>query len=40
MTIHPAATSIASMIEQLDALPKPSTIEERDVEELPERDGL
>lgn len=40
MTIYPATASIPSMIEQLQALPKPSTVEERDVEELPERHGL
>lgn len=40
MTIYPAATSIASMIEELQHLPKPSAIEQRDVEELPERPGL
>jgi len=40
MTIYPATTSIPSMIEQLQRLPKPSAIEQRDVEELPERPGL
>lgn len=40
MTIYPAAVSIASMIEKLRSLPRPSTIEERDIEELPERRGL
>jgi hypothetical protein len=28
------------MIERLQELPAPSAIEQRDVEELPERDGL
>ena len=40
MTIYPATASIASMIEELQRLPKPSAIEQRDVEELPERPGL
>ncbi|WP_296385626.1 AbrB family transcriptional regulator [Reyranella sp.] len=40
MTIYPAAMSIPAMIERLQSLPAPSAIEQRDVEELPERDGL
>jgi antitoxin VapB len=40
MTIYPAAMSIPSMIERLQSLPAPSKIEQRDVEELPEREGL
>jgi antitoxin VapB len=40
VTIYPAATSIPEMIERLDSLPRPPSIEERDDEELPERDGL
>jgi antitoxin VapB len=40
MTIYPAAVSIPSMIEKLRSLPRPSTIEERDIEELPERRAL
>jgi antitoxin VapB len=40
MTIYPAAMSIPSMIERLEALPAPTEIEQRDVEELPERRGL
>lgn len=40
MTIYPAAMSIPAMIERLQSLPAPSAIERRDVEELPERDGL
>jgi antitoxin VapB len=40
MTIYPASLSIPSMIERLQTLPAPSAIEQRDVEELPERDGL
>jgi antitoxin VapB len=40
MTIYPATSSIPSMIQKLQSLPKPSAIEERDVEEIPERRGL
>lgn len=40
MTIYPATMSIASMIDRLRAMPAPSAIELRDVEELPERKGL
>jgi antitoxin VapB len=40
MTIYPATMSIPSMIERLQSLPAPAAIEQRDVEELPERDGL
>lgn len=40
MTIYPAAMSIPSMIERLRSLPAPTEIEQRDVEELPERRGL
>jgi len=40
MTIYPATMSIPLMIERLQELPAPSAIEQRDVEELPERDGL
>jgi len=40
MTIYPASTSIPSMIDRLQALPKPAAIEQRDTEELPERRGL
>lgn len=40
MTIYPAATSIAAMIERLRSLPAPPTIEQRDEEELPERKRL
>lgn len=36
MTIYPAATSIAAMVERLRALPTPPTIEAREQEELPE----
>ena len=40
VTLYPAATSIPEMIARLDALPLPTSIEERDDEELTERDGL
>jgi len=40
MTIYPATMSIPLMIERLQELPAPSAIEQRDVKELPERDGL
>ena len=40
VTLYPAATSIPEMIARLDALPRPPVIEERDDEELPEREGL
>jgi antitoxin VapB len=39
-TIYPASLSIEAMIEQLHHLPAPPSIEQRDVEELPERRGL
>jgi antitoxin VapB len=40
MTIYPATTSIPDMIARLQTLPAPPTIEQRDTEDLPERDGL
>jgi antitoxin VapB len=40
LTVYPAATSIPEMITRLQALPVPPSIEERDNEELPEREGL
>ena len=40
LTVYPAATSIPEMIARLEALPVPPSIEERDDEELPEREGL
>jgi antitoxin VapB len=36
VTLYPAATSIPEMIARLEALPRPTSIEERDDEELPE----
>jgi antitoxin VapB len=40
MTIYPAQTTIAEMVERLRAMPAPPEIERRDEEDLPERDGL
>lgn len=40
MTIYPAATSIAEMLEQLRTTPAPRAIERRDEEPLADRDGL
>jgi antitoxin VapB len=40
VTLYPAATSIPEMIARLKTLPRPPSIEERDEEELPEREGL
>jgi antitoxin VapB len=40
VTLYPAATSIPEMIARLEALPLPTSIEERDDEELPEPAGL
>ena len=40
LTVYPAVTSIPEMIARLQALPVPPSIEERDAEELPERQGL
>lgn len=40
MTIYPAWTSIAEMIDRLRALPAPPDIERRDDEDLPLREGL
>jgi antitoxin VapB len=40
MTIYPAEMSIAEMVDRLLALPAPPSIELRDDEEIPEREGL
>jgi antitoxin VapB len=40
LTIYPKKPPIAELIALLEALPAPSSIQERDVEELPERPGL
>ncbi len=40
LTIYPKKPPMAELIEHLRSLPRPSTIQERDVEEIPERPGL
>jgi antitoxin VapB len=40
ITIYPKRTPIQEALEKLRSLPKPSSIEVRDVEPIPERDGL
>ena len=40
VTLYPAASSLKDMIARLEALPRPPTVEQRDVEEIPERRGL
>lgn len=40
MTIYPAETTIAEMIDRLAALPAPPEIQRRDAGDLPERTGL
>lgn len=41
MTIYPApAGNLAELVERLNKLPRPSSIEERDTEEIPEPKGL
>jgi antitoxin VapB len=40
MTIYPVRTSISEMIDRLNSLPVPPSIESRDDEELPERPNL
>jgi antitoxin VapB len=40
MTIYPAQTSVAEMVDRLRAMPVPPEIERRDDEPLPERAGL
>lgn len=40
LTIYPATMSISEMASRLRALATPAEIEERDIEELPERNGL
>jgi antitoxin VapB len=40
-TLYPAAKAdLRGMVDRLNALPRPSAIERRDDEELPERPGL
>lgn len=40
ITIYPARLTVPAMIERLQSLPAPPSIEQRDVEELPDRPGL
>lgn len=40
MTIYPAETTIAEMIDRLRVLPVPPDIEQRDEEDIPEREGM
>jgi antitoxin VapB len=40
LTVYPAAMSLSAMAARLRELPAPPYVEERDVDELPERPGL
>jgi antitoxin VapB len=40
LTIYPARKPIGDLVKQLAQLPRPTSIEERDGDELPERPGL
>jgi antitoxin VapB len=40
ITIYPARLTVPAMIDRLRSLPAPHGIEQRDVEEIPERPGL
>jgi Virulence-associated protein and related proteins len=40
LTVYPAATTLSAMAARLGELPAPPYVEERDVDELPERPGL
>ena len=40
LTIFPTRPSVAELVETLNRLPKPSAIEERDTEAIPEPEGL
>ncbi len=40
LTLYPARPPISDMVDRLTALPRPTTIEVRDEEPLPERPGL
>lgn len=40
LTLYPAGMTIAALIAVLKSLPAPPSIEPRDVEIIPERDGL
>jgi antitoxin VapB len=39
LTIYPKKPSMTELVEHLRSLPKPSSIQVRDVEEIPERPG-
>ena len=40
LTLYPARPSVSDMVERLTALPRPTDVEVRDEEPLPERPGL
>ena len=40
LTVYPAGIDVPQMIARLQLMPTPSSIEARDVDALPERDGL
>lgn len=40
LTIYPAKPPISELLKTLESLPKPSAVEVRDDEDLPERPGL
>jgi antitoxin VapB len=40
LTIYPSRPSVSDLVDRLNALPAPSDVEVRDVEDLPEREGL
>ena len=40
LTVYPAAMSLPEMVARLRMLPAPPRVDERDVDELPERPGL
>jgi len=40
LTIYPTRMSVAEMVAKLNALPRPGSIEVRDEDLIPERDGL
>lgn len=40
LTIFPSRPSVSDLVDRLNALPAPSDVEVRDVEDLPEPEGL
>ncbi|MBL8537961.1 MAG: hypothetical protein JNM59_11215 [Hyphomonadaceae bacterium] len=40
ITLYPAGLSVSEMADKLSAMPAPPAIEQRDLDELPERLGL